>query len=562
MLIFLVEGAAKARACRALQTLRDTPNGTRTGEAVGVRGIPALCAALWLAAALSGPAAQQSGAPPLPGADLFTNGAIQRIRIDLNAQDMESLRRQAREFVPATVSAGATVYSNVAVHLKGSVGSFRPLDDKPGFTLDFCRLLAGRRFHGLRRIHLNNSVEDPSYVNEKLGSELFHAAGVPAPRVSRALVTLNGRALGLYVLKEGFTEDFLACHFKQVSGDLFEPAEGHDVDQRLKRNAVEAPAQSRASLKALAGAALEPDPARRWARLEQTLDTQRFVAFMAMEVILCHRDGYCLARNNFRVYHDLDTGKVVFFPHGMDQLLGKADFPCRPFMAGLVAQAVLGTPEGKARYEVALHSLFTNLFKTEVLVERVEQLTRELRPFLSGPQLERLQQETGLVKERIVQRRRDLEEQLSRPELKLMQFRAGLGRPEGWMAVEAPAGGTLERAKGPGGISALHIVAGPRTLASWRAKALLERGRYRFEGRAKVAGVKPLASGIHQGAGLRIGGGVRQAPNLIGDLSWQPLAAQFQVQEATREIELICELRASAGEAWFDLDSLRIVQEH
>ncbi|MGO9201665.1 MAG: CotH kinase family protein [Limisphaerales bacterium] len=517
---------------------------------------------LWLAAALSGPGAQDNGARALPGADLFTNGAVQRIGIDLKAEDMESLRRQTREFVPATVSAGATLYSNVAVHLKGAAGSFRPLDDKPNFTLDFCRLMAGRRYHGLRRIHLNNSVEDPGYVNEKLGSELFGAAGVPAPRVTRALVTLNGRALGLYVLKEGFTEDFLACHFKQVSGDLFEPGEGHDVDQHLKRNTIEAPPQSRASLKALAGAALEPDPARRWARLEQTLDVRRFVAFMAMEVMLCHRDGYCLARNNFRVYHDLDTGKMVFFPNDMDQLLGKADFPCRPSMAGLVAQAVLGTPEGKTRYEAAFHCLFANLFKTNVLVERVEQLTREVRPFLTGPQFERLQQETALVKERIVRRRQDLEEQLSRPQLKLMQFHAGLGRPEGWSAVEAPAGGTLERAKGPGGIPALHIVAGAQTLASWRARVLLGRGRYRFDGRAKVAGVKPLASGIHQGAGLRIGGGLRQAANLVGDSSWQPLAVQFQVHEASQEIELICELRASAGQAWFDLDSLKVVQLH
>jgi hypothetical protein len=526
-------------------------------------------------------------APSLPGADLFTNGAVQRIRIDLKAGDMESLRRQAREFVPATVSADTTVYSNVAVHLKGAVGSFRPLDDKPGFTLDFCRLLPGRRFHGLRRIHLNNSVEDPSYVNEKLGSELFGAAGVPAPRVSRAWVTLNGRALGLYVLKEGFTEDFLACHFKDVSVDLFEPEDGHDIDRRLKRNtveprgagilppnrsdlgerpessALEAPSQGRASLKALAAAALEPDPARRWARLQQTLDVERFVAFMAMEVILCHRDGYCMARNNFRVYRDLDTGKVVFFPHGMDQLLGSADSPCRPFMAGLVAQAVLDTPEGNARYEAALHCLFTNLFKTEVLVQRVERLTRELRPFLTGPEFGRLEQETALVKDRILERRRNLEEQFSRPPLKLMQFQAGAGRPEGWLPVEAPAGGTLERAKGPGGLSALHIVAaGPQTLASWRARALLGPGRYRFEGRARVAGVKPLPSGIHQGAGLRIGGGIRQSANLVGDSSWQPLAAQFQVEKTARQIELICELRASAGEAWFDLDSLRIVQEH
>ena len=77
-----------------------------------------------------------------------------------------------------------------------------------------------------------------------------------------------------------------------------------------------------------------------------------------------------------------------------------------------------------------------------------------------------------------------------------------------------------------------------------------------------MAGVKPLPSGRHQGAGLRIGGGLRQAPNLVGDSSWQPLAVQFQVEKTTREIELICELRASAGEAWFDLDSLKVVQLH
>ena len=31
-------------------------------------------------------------------------------------------------------------------------------------------------------------------------------------------------------------------------------------------------------------------------------------------------DGYVMNRNNYRVYHDLDTGKMVFFPHGMDQM--------------------------------------------------------------------------------------------------------------------------------------------------------------------------------------------------------------------------------------------------
>ncbi|MGA2867117.1 MAG: CotH kinase family protein [Verrucomicrobiota bacterium] len=520
----------------------------------------ALGCALWLAATVLGRAPETRQPEALPGADLFTNGAILRIRLDLKAQDMESLRRQAREFVPATVSEGSTAYPNVALHLKGSVGSFRPLDDKPALTLDFCRFQAGRKFHGLRRIHLNNSVEDPSCVNEKLGSELFRAAGVPAPRVTRALVALNGRTLGLYVLIEGFTEDFLACHFKQVGGDLFEPEGGHDIDQHLKRNALEAPAGNRAALKALAAAALEPDPARRWPRLEQALEMQRFLPFMALEVMLGHRDGYCLARNNFRVYHDLDTGKIVFFPHGLDQLLGQADLPWHPFMAGLVARAVMDTPEGKARYDACFRSLFTNLFQSEVLTKRVDELALELRPFLSGAQFAALQKETALVQERIVQRHRCLQAQFSQPQLKLMQFQAGLGRLDQWVAADSPAGGKMDRALGPGGVPALRIVAGGQTLASWRARALLGRGRYRFEGRARVAGVKPLPYGIHQGAGLRIGGGVRQAGNLTGDSAWQPLTAQFQVETPTQEVEFICELRASAGVAWFDLDSLKVAQ--
>src|SRR5204863_7513253 len=100
-------------------------------------------------------------------------------------------------------------------------------------TLNFAKFRPEQRFHGLRKIHLNNSVEDPSYLNEVLGSELFRAAGVPAPRISHALVELNGRPLGLYLSKEGFTEDSLGLYFHQTNGALYEPRLGYDVDGPL-----------------------------------------------------------------------------------------------------------------------------------------------------------------------------------------------------------------------------------------------------------------------------------------------------------------------------------------
>jgi spore coat protein CotH len=483
---------------------------------------------------------------------------VHQLRIEIGPEGIESLRKEPREFVRATIREGKVVYSDVGVHLKGSVGSFRPIDEKPGLTLDFARFKSEQRFHGLRRIHLDNSVEDPSYCNEQLGSEIFRGVGVPALRVAHALVKLNDRQLGLYVFKEGFTEDFLAGYFKEVGGGLYEPVEGHDVNERLKRNSVQAPQRDRAALKALAEAALEPDLDRRWQGLEKTLDVDRFLTFMALEVMLCHRDGYCMARNNFRVYHDLDTGKIVFFPHGMDQLLGKAELPWMPQMAGLVARSIIETTQGKERYKERFASLFKKMFQVSLLTNRVDQIATELRPFLSSREFRNLRAEATAVQERIIERQRQLTWQLSQPERQLLGFSNGIARLDGWIKIAEPVGGKMDQTKCADGTPALHIVAAANTCASWRANVLLNPGRYQFVGRAKVLGVKPLPFGVHQGAGLRVGGSTREGAGLIGNLPWQLLEAEFQVEKPTSEIECVCELRASAGEAWFDMESLQI----
>jgi spore coat protein H len=515
---------------------------------------------LSLAAPPAPSAAEFRPAETLPGAELFNNGAARQIRIEMTPSAVESLRRDAREFVRATVKEEGMVYADVAIHLKGSVGSFREVDDKPDWTLDFNRFKARQKFHGLRRIHLNNSVEDPSYCNELLGSELFRAAGIPAPRVAHAVVTLNGRRLGLYVLKEGFTEDFLGCYFKQVGGNLYEPGEGHDVNQRLKRNSVVAPKQDRAALEALADAALEADAAKRWPRLEQALEVDPFVDFMAMEVMVGHRDGYCLARNNYRVYHDLDSDKMVFFPHGMDQLFGNPDAPWQPHMAGLVAKAVMETPEGKRRYRASFAVLLTNVFRVQMLQGRVDQVVAGLRPAMTEAEFAGVRDEAAHVKERIARRQMSLKRQLSEPERALLVFTNGIGHLGGWVKVDESGSGQMEQGQAPDHIPALHIVARSESGASWRTQPLLSRGRYRFEGQVKVAGVKPLPYGKYEGAGLRVAGKVRESGNVVGDSDWRALSAEFEVTEETQEVELVCELRASAGEVWFGVESLRLVQ--
>jgi hypothetical protein len=309
----------------------------------------------------------------------------------------------------------------------------------------------------------------------------------------------------------------------------------------------------------MATAALLADPVQRWRELDDTLDTAEFLAFMSMEIMLGHRDGYCLARNNFRVYHDVEKDKMVFFPQGMDQLFGTADLPWQPRVAGLVAQALMGTSQGREHYAGTFGSLLTNVFRVQALTNRVDELERELRPVLSRGEWAKVRRECGDLKERIVQRGASLVAQLQRPPMGLLAFTGGVGRPEGWESSTRPQQGKIGHAELEGR-AALHIGTTAETTASWHARVLVPAGRYRFQGEVRVAGVKPLPQGVYQGAGLRIGGGYREQATFTGDSAWQTVGTGFQVTQPLEEVELICELRARAGDAWFDVASLCVLR--
>src|SRR5689334_20512522 len=103
---------------------------------------------------------------PVPALDLFAQGEIPRVRLELPADAMERLRASPRKYVLGTVVEGARRYTNVSIRLKGGPGSFRPLDDHPAFTVNFDRQAPGQTFHGLKKLHLNNSVQDTSYLSE------------------------------------------------------------------------------------------------------------------------------------------------------------------------------------------------------------------------------------------------------------------------------------------------------------------------------------------------------------------------------------------------------------
>ena len=501
--------------------------------------------------------------------DLFAIESPLKIALNIPEEGMSALRQgrpsptgEARPEADATVVEGGREYLNVTVRLKG-FSSFQPIDARPSFTLHFDKRVSNQTFHGLAKVSLNNSAQDPTHLHEALSRDVFAAAGVPVPRATFAFVTLNGRALGLYVLTEGFDKRFLERYFARTDGNLYEGGLLQDITSGLQRVTGKNP-QSDEAVERLIRTAREPDPQERFRALSAVLDLDRFLSMLAIETMLSHSDSYSMNRNNYRLYHDPATDKIVFMPHGMDRVLGKhrgaLDLSIVPPRLGLVARALLSTAEGRRRYVDRVAALLEDVFRPDTLCRRVRELDGT----------------TGLASNaaelcaRITTRASELDFQLA-DRAALVELlptpafdTAGLAPISGWRPAsklgQPPASVSVASRDG---VEVLHL----QTTASSRGTLLQTRfslptGQYRIAGGVAVVGGDASSGSTPLSVSL-----VRMAASRFAyqrrSLGSGDVAVTFQVSDSVspEEIELTFEVPGGMSEAWIHASSLTLVMQ-
>ncbi|HKX61218.1 MAG TPA: CotH kinase family protein [Verrucomicrobiae bacterium] len=516
-----------------------------------------------------------------PGDDLIACTNVLRIAIEMDEVEMQALRAPRGDSEKArgraTVTEGDRRYTNVSVQLKGFT-TYRSIDDRPSLTLKFDRHAAGQTFHGLTKISLNNSLQDPTRLNELVSRELFEAAGVPVPRASHALVTLNERDLGLYVLTEGYDEIFLARYFSRTGGTLYEGGTLQDIDS-LPRSGSGAPGED-AALAQLLAAAREPNPEKRFRALSQILDMERFLSMTAMETILCHSDSYSMNRNNYRFYRDSATGRFVFMPHGMDRVLGThrsgLDLSIVPPQLGMVTRAVLSTTRGRAQYLDRLGTLLTNVFRPVHVCARIGQVDGLIAP-------EKVRKR-GIARSRAASSQvtgqdaddlcRRVEERFADLVLQFASLRSYLERPRfpvfdsnhvqilhDWVLRPSMDGrGSVLRCERKDGRTLLRVTStnGP-VAASLRNRLTLPAGRYRLAGEI-IAPDAPEGTTVSLALNRWSGGRFQLRKT---NLNRQSIDTPVGVAEnsAPEEVELVCDIQSKAREFLLDISSLRLIED-
>jgi hypothetical protein len=575
----------------------------------------ALIAVALAAAPVTRPAATKPAPPKKPttkqllhakeGAQadaFFTNLKLSRITIDVEPKALKGLNDKPKEWVHATVKAiipglKEITYKDVAMHLKGGPGSFRKVEDKPAMTLNFDKFVENQNFQGIDKLLLNNSVQDPTFMCENLCGEIFRAAGGHAARASNAQVILNGRDLGPFVVKEAFNSPFYRKFFPDDDGNMYEgrfadigegmpvhygkkrkpPSELSDesVKKKYEEKVKADQEKAKAKIKELVDACAEKDPALRRQKLDKVLDVDNFLTFMACESMTAHWDGYCAARNNYRIYHNRKTDKLEFLAAGMDQMFQRPDHPLMDANGAAVCKAVLGTLRDRQRYFERVAEIRKKVFTPEKLTAEVDRLYGRIAPLmkeLGQPALDGFTQQAAGLKDRIRQRIANIDKQLANAPRQLKFDYNGVASlaEQRWDPAGAKeTGATVDRVpedRKP----KLHVKAGEHPgAASWRATLALQPGQYTLECQMRTANVippdgttskGPNDNAASAGAGLVVVG-APATPKQIGFSRYALLRQDFQVTDPEADTVVACELNAKSGEAFFDLATLRIRQK-
>ena len=144
--------------------------------------------------------------------ELFDDSQVRDVRITINSKDWAALKQNFKEniYYPCSIQVLGVTYHNVGIRSRG-LGSRS--ETKPGLRVDADRYAVDQTIAGLKSFVLDNLVQDPSMLKERLTMAFFRRMGLPAPREAHARLYINNQFSGLYAVVEAIDKGFVGRTF-------------------------------------------------------------------------------------------------------------------------------------------------------------------------------------------------------------------------------------------------------------------------------------------------------------------------------------------------------------
>ena len=322
----------------------------------------------------------------------FDQAVLHDTRIVMDPADWQALRENffTNQYYAANISIDGEVLEQVGIRSRGA-GSRN--ETKPGLKVDFNKYIKTQEFHGYKTLVLDNLTQDPALMRERLAFAVFEAMGIPAPQIAHTRLTVNDQYWGVYTLVEPVSKPFLKSRLGEESGNLFDYEHVGDWDLTYRgadsSAYVPSPFQPQTNedkldpsgLVAFIRAINELPEAGFAGAIAGWIDTERFLAYLAVENALAEFDGFVgdFGVNNFYLYQYGRQNRFVLIPWDKETNLHAAVWPAtRRIETNVLTRKLLADPAQQRVYLDALRRA-AGFVNARWLGPRLEQAYAQVR---------------------------------------------------------------------------------------------------------------------------------------------------------------------------------------
>ncbi|MFK8043590.1 CotH kinase family protein [Congregibacter sp.] len=297
-------------------------------------------------------------------------------------------------FVPGEVFYEGTQWYRVGLRFKGNStlqGAWQQGILKLSFKMDFDEFeddypqIDNQRFYGFKKFSLKNNYEDSSLMREKVASDVFRKAGLPASHTGfYSLYIDHGTGpeyFGLYTLVEEVDGEVLDTQFSNDDGNLYKPegagasfAAGSFDEEYFEKKTNEDEedwSDIQSLFTALHDTTVSSDPTSWRTNLESVFNVDGFLKYLAVNGAIQNWDTYGRMTHNYYLYNDPDTSKLTWIPWDFNEALqqGKQggalalDFSNMADNNWPLIELLYADPIYKARYDSYLWEVIGDAFE-------------------------------------------------------------------------------------------------------------------------------------------------------------------------------------------------------
>ncbi len=262
------------------------------------RGKPA-CAGTFRIEDLEGNAV----APPSEDTDwLFDQSVLRTFDVEMDPEDWAYLKAHAldEEYLPANLVFEGRRYKGLGIRFKGAWSSLEgcfedgvQICPKLSMKMRFDKYDSCGRFYDLRRLVFNSGLGDRTMMREPLMYGIFNNVGIDVPRVSHALLRVNGEPLSLFVLVEPIDKEFIQDRYADDEGNLYKQAWPNHFDEWVYTQALRTNESTGdiSRILGLADAIVNSSDADFVDAVSQYLDLEQIARTLAVGRVISDEDG-------------------------------------------------------------------------------------------------------------------------------------------------------------------------------------------------------------------------------------------------------------------------------